>query len=124
MSIASNEPRDIHRIGGATIENLRLRAKEASLGQPGISVIKAPSPAEAVQELRAGLPKARALHEAAKTVGSTTEGLIRSTGFDIIPAPSQALSNHHRIIHPQGAAGFSDKNLERLAEVFENTTDH
>jgi hypothetical protein len=74
--------------------------------------------------MRTALPRARKLHEAAMTMGSTTEPLIRSAGFDVIPAPSETLPNHYRIIHPQGAAGFTDENLCRLALVFEVTTGH
>ena len=113
---------DIHRIGVASIENLRLKPREAALDIPGISVLKAPSPVEAAQQMRTAFPKARALHEAAKTVGSTTEELIRDAGFDIIHVPSNTLPNHYRIIHPEGAAGFRDENLARLARAFENTT--
>lgn len=47
-----------------------------------------------------------------------------SAGFDIIPTPSAALPNHHRITHPDGVAGFNDANLGRLAEVFQNSTGH
>jgi hypothetical protein len=115
---------NIHRIGGANVENLRLKPREATLNPPGISVIKAPTPGAAAQEIRAGFPKATRLHEQAKTIGSATEEGIRSAGFDIIPTPSASLPNHHRIIHPNGAAGFNDANLERLAEVFVNTTGH
>jgi hypothetical protein len=64
------------------------------------------------------------LHEQARTVGSTSQEAIRGAGFDIIPSPSAALPNHHRIIHPQGVAGFNDANLARLAETFANTTGH
>jgi hypothetical protein len=32
------------------------------------------------------------------------------------------LPNHHRIIHPDGVAGFNDANLADLAGVFEDTT--
>jgi hypothetical protein len=59
--------RTIHRIGGATVENLRLKPREAALDPPGISVIKAATPGEAAQEMRTGLPKAKALHAAAHT---------------------------------------------------------
>jgi len=48
----------------------------------------------------------------------------RAVGFDVIPAPSRRLPNHHRRIHPQGAAGFTDENLARLAAAFINTTGH
>jgi hypothetical protein len=116
--------RDIHRIGGGSVDNLRLKPKEAALDEPGISVLKAPTPGDAARQIRQAFPKARALHEAAKTVGSTTEELIREAGFDIIAIPSAALPNHHRIIHPDGAAGFSDENLTRLSEAFEDTTGH
>jgi hypothetical protein len=115
---------DIHRIGGASVENLRLKPKEAALKIPGISVLKSPSPGEAARQMRAAFPKAKRLHEEAKTIGSTTEELIRGVGFDIIPAPSAALPNHYRLIHPQGVSGFNDGNLARLASVFVNTTGH
>jgi hypothetical protein len=106
------------------VENSRLKPREAALDIPGISVIKAPTPSAAAREIRTGLPRARMLHEQAKTIGTTSEEAIRSVGFDIIPTPSAALPNHHRIIHPEGAAGFNDENLGRLAEVFANTTGH
>lgn len=122
MDLPVSGNRDIHRIGGASVENLRLKPREATLTPPGISVIRAPTPGAAAQELRTGLPKARNLHQQARTIGSASEEAIRAAGFDVIPAASAALPNHHRIIHPNGAAGFSDENLARLAEAFENTT--
>lgn len=115
---------DIHRIGGSAVENLRLQPAEAALDQPGISVLKSPTPGAAAATLRAAFPKAAKLHEAAKTVGSTTEVRTRATGFDIIPNPTKKLPNHYRIIHPDGVAGFTDENLARLAEEFTNTTGH
>jgi hypothetical protein len=125
MSVAqASGDRTTHRIGGGCVENLRLKPKEATLDPPGISVLRAPSPAEAAQGIRAAFPKAKALHEAARTVGSTSEELIRSAGFDIIHAPSKTLPNHYRIIHPDGVAGFSDENLARLSEVFVDSTGH
>lgn len=30
--------------------------------------------------------------------------------------------NHARVIHPQGLAGFTDENLEKLSKVFKETT--
>jgi len=119
-----SSPADIHRIGGASVDNLRLKPREASFAVPGISVIRAPTPGAAAQEMRTGLPRASGLHEQARTVGSASEAGIRSAGFDIIPTPSAALPNHHRIIHPDGAAGFDDVNLGRLAEVFRNSSGH
>ena len=116
--------RDIHRMGGASVANLRLKPQEAALKVPGVSVIKAPSPGEAARQMRTVFPKAKSLHQAAKTVGSTSEALIRGAGFDIMHAPSKALPNHYRIIQPQGASGFNDQNLARLAAAFVNTTGH
>ncbi len=118
------EPRTIHRIGGANIENLRLKPKERTLNPPGISVIKAPTPGDAAQEMRTGFPKAKTLHEQAKTIGSATTDAIRGAGFEVMPAPSSTLPNHHRLFHPDGTAGFNDENLARLAEAFANTTGH
>jgi hypothetical protein len=115
---------NIHRIGGATVDNLRLKPREAALDVPGFSVIKVPTADAAAREIRAGLPRAKKLHELAKTVGTASEEAIRSVEFDVIPAPSVALPNHHRVIHPDGADGFTDANLGRLAEVFRNTTGH
>jgi hypothetical protein len=115
---------DIHRIGGGSVENLRLKPAEVGLVPPGISVLKCPTPDEAASQLRKTFPKAVQLHEDANTVGSTTEALIRSAGFDIIPNPTRKLPNHYRIIHPDGAAGFTDENLARLADAFTTTTGH
>jgi hypothetical protein len=124
VAVAGGKPGDIHRIGGSTVENLRLKQAEAALNPPGISALKTPTPGEAAAQMRAAFPKAAGLHEAAKTVGTTSEQLIRSAGFDIIANPTRKLPNHHRIIHPEGVAGFSDENLARLAQVFTNTTGH
>jgi hypothetical protein len=79
---------DVHRIGGASIENLRLKPREATLRVPGISVIRCPSPQDAADQMRAAFPRARDLHRAAQIVGSTSNELIRAAGFDIIHVPS------------------------------------
>jgi hypothetical protein len=114
--------RVIHRIGGASIENLRLKPKEARLKPPGISVLKSPTPGAAAADIRAAYPDAEGLHEAAKIVASTTIEAVRSACFDVIHTPSRRLPNHHRLIHPEGVMGFTDENLTRLALVFTNTT--
>lgn len=116
--------RDIHRIGGANVENLRLKDRETKLKQPGISVLRSASPGEAAQQMREAFPEVEKLVEAANLVASTSEELIRSVGFDIIHVPSKTLPNHHRIVHPDGAEGFSDSNLEKLVAVFVNTKGH
>ena len=115
---------DVHRIGGGTVANLRLKPREAALAVPGISVLRCDTPQEAADQMRAAFPHATALHVAARTVGSTSDELIRAAGFDIIHVLSGTLPNHHRIIHPDGAAGFNDVNLARLAQAFTNTTGH
>ncbi len=115
---------DIHRIGGGSVENLRLKPREARLNPPGISVLKAPSPGEAARQIRVAFPDAAELHEVAKVVGSTSTEKTRSAGFDVIPNPTRKLPNHYRIIHPHGAAGFSDENLEELSAVFTDSSGH
>jgi hypothetical protein len=115
---------DIHRIGGGTVENLRLKPAEATLATPGISVLKNAMPGDAARQIRTLFPQATRLHEAAKTIGTTSEELIRSAGFDIMHDPTKKLSNHYRITHADGTAGFTDENLEKLAQVFTNTTGH
>jgi hypothetical protein len=119
---AAAENRDFHRIGGGAVDNLRLKPAEAKLNPPGIFVLKAPTPAQAAAEMRAAYPAATGLHDAAKTVGSSTLEAIRSVGFDVMAQPTRRLPSHHRIIHPNGAAGFADANLARLSQVFTDTT--
>ena len=114
---------DIHRIGGGGIENLRLKTTDAGLNPPGLSVLKASTPADAARQIREALPEATDLSKAARIVGSTNAAMIRQAGFDVIPKPTRKLPNHCRIIHPGGAAGFNDENLKRLSEAFTNTTE-
>ncbi len=114
-------PNKVHRIGGASVENLRLKPREATLPTPGISVISAATPFDAAEEMRTGLPWAKQLHRLCETVASADLEAIRSAGFDLMPTPSDALPNHFRIIHPEGAAGFTDENLLRLSGKFTTT---
>lgn len=117
-------PGDIHRIGGGSVENLRLKPREATLNPPGISVLQSPSPGEVTRQIREVFPVAERLHAAAQVVGSTTVDKIRSAGFDVIPNPTKKLPNHYRLIHPQGVRGFNDENLARLSAVFMDTPGH
>jgi pyridoxal/pyridoxine/pyridoxamine kinase len=55
-------------------------------------------------------------------VGSAAVEAIRQRGFDVILVPTQNLPNHARIIHPLGAAGFTDEALEELSRAFQDTT--
>jgi hypothetical protein len=115
---------DIHRIGGGSADNLRLKPREKELSPAGISVVKAPSPEAAARQVREAFPEAKELHEAAKVVGSTTPEQIRSAGFDLLPNPTRKLPHHHRITHPDGAAGFNDENLRKLSEAFTDSSGH
>ena len=115
---------DVHRIGGSSVENLRLKPREATLNLPGISLLHAQSPREAARQIREAFPAADELHEAAQVIGSTTVDKIRSAGFDVIPNPTKRLPNHYRLIHPDGVAGFNDENLGRLSAVFTETSGH
>jgi hypothetical protein len=117
-------PLDIHRIGGGTVENLRLKPQEAALEPPGISVLQAPAPDEAARQLREAFPGALRLHKQANVVGSTNEAAIRAAGFELVHAPTSNFPNHYRITHPDGAEGFNDVNLARLAAAFADTTGH
>ncbi len=112
---------DIHRIGGANVENLRLKARELQLDPPGISVIQTDTPEEAAFQMRQTFPTIDAIQEASHRIGSASIAAIRAVGFDVIAVPSRNLPNHYRIIHPDGAAGFTDENLARLAETFTET---
>ncbi len=115
---------DLHRIGGGTVENLRLKPSEAKLNPPGISVLRAPTPQDAAQQVRGAFPEATDLLEQAKIIGSTTEQQVRDVGFEVIPNPTRRLPNHQRIVHPEGVVGFNENNLKRLSEVFTNTSGH
>jgi hypothetical protein len=115
---------DLHRIGGGSVENLRLKLQEAALTPPGMSLLQAPSPGEAARQIQEAFPAADRLHEATRVVGSTTVDHIRSAGFDVIPTPTRKLPNHYRLIHPEGTRGFHDTNLTRLSAVFTDTSGH
>jgi hypothetical protein len=57
-----------------------------------------------------------------QTVGTSNAAQIRATGFEIVPDPTSRFPNHARLIHADGAAGFTDENLQRLAHVFRDST--
>jgi hypothetical protein len=115
---ASKGEGDIHGIGGGDPANLALKPAEAKLDPPGISVLKADTPGEAAAQMRAAFPSATRLHEAARCGGTSCAAKIREAGFDVIPDPTKKFPNHHRIVHPDGAAGFTLENLKRLSDAF------
>jgi len=122
--VAGSHVEDMHRIGGSSVENLRLKPREATLNPPGISLLHASSPWEVARQIRQAFPAADGLHEAAQIIGSTTVDKIRSAGFDVAPHPTKRLPNHYRLIHPDGVTGFNDANLARLSAVFTETSGH
>ncbi len=114
----------VHRIGGGSIINLRLKPAEEALGPPGFSVLLGGTPGDAAEQMRQAFPDPRKfarLHSLAETVATATVAGIRIAGFDVLPDSSAKFPNHARVIHSEGAAGFSDANLERLAQAFTNT---
>ena len=66
-------------------------------------------------------PKATRLHEDAETVGSATVKSIPAAGFDVISDPTKKFPNLARVIHPEGADGFTAENLDALEKCFTNT---
>lgn len=72
--------------------------------------------------MRNAFPKATGLLNATDTVASGTANTVRGAGFDVIEDPTNKFSNHARIIHPGGADGFSDENLERLSKALGGIT--
>ncbi len=73
--------------------------------------------------MRAAYPMATRLHEQAKVVASSTVVQIRAMGFEVAAARTRQLANHGCVIHPAGALGFSDENLNKLMQVFQDTTE-
>lgn len=113
----------VHRAGGGTESNLVLKPHEANLNPPGISVLIGGTPADAAAAFRRVFgPKSR-LGKAASTVGTAEIEQIRAVGFDVIAVPTSNFPNHGRLVHPtEGAGGFTTENLQRLSQVFHNTT--
>ena len=113
----------IHRIGGNSAENFKLKPAEMKLNPPGISVLKGGSPQDAAKQMRDVFsdPKYTKLQESTKTVASSTIEQIEGTGFKVMSDPTKNFPNHHRIIHPEGVEGFSEENLKRLQSVFKNS---
>ena len=112
----------VHRVGGGTPANLRLKPKEMSLEPPGISVFCGGTAEDAAEQVRLVFPHATRLLSAAQTIGTTVVAAVRQAGFDVIADPTRHFDNHARLIHPEGVTGFSEENVERLSTAFRNTT--
>jgi hypothetical protein len=114
----------VHRLGGGVVALLRLKPREERLAPPGISVFLGGTAAEAAARMRAAFPDSGRwprMWAESQIVGTATVADIRGAGFDVLACPSRHFANHGKLIHPDGAAGFNDANLERLAQVFQNT---
>ncbi|MCU1755884.1 RHS repeat domain-containing protein, partial [Pseudomonas helleri] len=112
----------VHRIGGNSSDNLRLKDAEKNLDPPGISVLHSCCPCDASRQMREAFPKASGLQRAAETVASGSTDKIRAAGFDVIEDPTKKFPNHARIIHPNGETGFNDDNLGKLSDALGSTT--
>jgi hypothetical protein len=120
---AHNSDGCVHRVGGGDEKNLGLKPHEATLDPPGISVLIGGTPAETTAAFRRVFGPKSSLGKAARTVGTAEIEQIRAAGFDVVPVPTSNFPNHGRIVHPtEGAAGFTPQNLQRLSQVFTNTT--
>ena len=120
MSIAADEV--IHRVGGGGVDNLRLSPVDRTLTPPGFSVLLGGTPQEAATAMRRQFPRSKKWQAGTAVVGSATAEAIRAAGFELHPDPTDRFPNHVRIIHPDGAAGFSDPNLAKLSAAFQDTT--
>jgi RHS repeat-associated protein len=115
----------VNRVGGNTIENLRLKEREKALDPPGISVLLSCPPCAAAEQMRKAFPdkkKYKKIWEDSKTVASGPVEAIREAGFDVIYNPTDKFPNHGRIVHPDGEAGFNDENLKKLSNALSTTT--
>ena len=108
-----------HRIGGGNPSNLKLKAAEARLKPPGISILVGGTAQQAAADFRRVFGPHSTLGKKASVVGTAAIDSIRDAGFDVIEDPTSNFPNHGRLIHPtEGAAGFTDENLERLSQAF------
>jgi hypothetical protein len=112
----------VHRVGGGSVENLRLSSIDMQQIPPGISVFIGGTPQEAAAQMRRVFPGSRKWRETARMVGTTTAAALRTAGFAVVPDPTTRFPNHARLIHASGVAGFTDESLTTLAATFHNTT--
>ena len=107
----------VHRIGGASVDNFRLKRAEVKLIPPGVSVLLGGTADDAIAAMKLAYPNS-AKWAGELAVGISTVAIIRSAGFEVWPCPTPSFPNHARIVHPDGVAGFTDENLSRLALGF------
>ena len=121
MIIPVPEETVVHRIGGASVENLRLGDLDRSAFPPGISVLLGGSPEEAADRIRRAFKNSKKWQRLSKRIASSTAGEIFGFGFSVIECATHKLPNHGRIIHPAGIDGFEDSNLIALSRAFQLT---
>ena len=109
---------------GGSANSLAIRPREELVDPPGMSVSKGRTLAETAAAMRRAYPNATGLRKAAECVGASCVAKIRAAGIDVIPKPSDRFPNHYRIIHTDGAAGFTPENLKRLERQFTDTVGH
>lgn len=73
--------------------------------------------------MRSAFPRSRKWNTSAYRIGTATVKTIRDAGFEIIFDPTTRFPNHARLVHPAGLTGFTNGNLERLAQAFEDTVE-
>jgi anthranilate phosphoribosyltransferase len=112
----------LHRVGGGSVSNLRLSPLDLQQTPPGLSVLLNGTPQEAATQMRRAFPGSRKWRQTAGTVASATAAAVRQAGFDVVADPTTRFPNHALLIHPTGAAGFTDANLATLARTFTETT--
>ena len=88
---------------------------------PGISILLGGTPQQEATQMRQAFPRSRKWRRTAHTVGTTTAAALRQVGFEIVPDSTPRFSNHARLTHLDGVAGFTHANLERLAQTFRDT---
>ena len=111
----------LFRIGGSGLDNLKLKPGEIKLNPSGISLIRASSAKEAGDIMKEAFTKATRLHDIinAGNIAEIDAKSIREAGFDVIDNPTKSIGDAHaRLIHPDGADGFSNSNLKKLSDNF------
>jgi len=114
----------VHRIGGSAPGNLLPKPRELRLAPAGISVLQGPT-ARSAADLVAHRAPAHwtGLHEASDTMGTATAAQIREAGFDVVQDTTELWGTAHaRLIHPDGANGWTADNIARLSSAFSDTS--
>lgn len=107
----------VHRLAPASVIGFVPKPAELALEPPGVSLLAGGTPGEALADMRAVYPRSKKWQGTVAVCSATVEA-IRAAGFDVIADRTDNFANHARLVHPLGAAGFTDENLATLASVF------